>query len=435
MQSIKFTANLPFLFGIFAEISEQFQKQPSLYMKILHTADWHLGKQLHKYGLDEDHRLFLEWLAQTIKERKIDLLLVSGDVFDTANPSNHALAQYYGFLKKLMGADCQVVVTGGNHDSPGVLNAPRELLQFLDIKIVGNVPENIQDELLHIVSPNGEVIVAAVPYLREADLRKSVSGEGYEDRLSALRQGIRGHYEQLANLKDEYFARVPSIAMGHLYVNGASISESERDIHVVGGEAAFSAEFFPSGFDYIALGHIHKPQRISNSDFIRYSGSPIPLSFSERDDSKYVLELTLENNKINKVEALPVPAFRELRCFTGNLDEVEAALKAYTFEALLPSYVEVHVTEPFADPQKELYFSYLLREFDNAPFRIIKPRLSFENRTKGADELFMTGTSIQDLSPREVFQQRLASENLDDKTQGLLAEAFEELWREVAEQN
>lgn len=404
-------------------------------MKILHTADWHLGKQLHKSGLEEDHRLFLEWLAQTIQEHRIDLLLVSGDIFDTANPSNQALCQYYGFLKKLIGTGCHVVVTGGNHDSPGVLNAPRELLHFLDIKVVGNAQENIQDELLHIVSPNGEVVVAAVPYLREADLRKSVSGEGYDDRLSALRQGIRGHYEQLARLKNEYFAGLSFIAMGHLYVNGASISESERDIHVIGGEAAFSADFFPTGFDYIALGHIHKPQRISNSDFIRYSGSPIPLSFSERNDSKYVLELTLENNKISKVEELPVPTFRELRCFTGNLDEVEAALKAYQFMTPLPPYVEVHVTEPFADPQKELYFNYLLREFDNAPFQIIKPRLSFENRTKGADELFMTGTAIQDLSPKDVFQKRLTAESLDDEIKGLLAEAFEELWREVAEQN
>ncbi|MFN8346873.1 MAG: exonuclease SbcCD subunit D C-terminal domain-containing protein [Spirosomataceae bacterium] len=404
-------------------------------MKILHTADWHLGKQLHKYSLEEDHRLFLDWLAQTILEHRIDLLLVSGDVFDTANPSNQALAQYYGFLKKLIGTGCHVVVTGGNHDSPGVLNAPRELLRFLDIKVVGSALENIQDELLHIETPQGEIVIAAVPYLREADLRRSVAGEGYDDRLSAMRLGIRRHYEQLADGKAARFAGLPSVAMGHLYVNGATVSESERDIHVVGGEAAFAAEFFPPGFDYIALGHIHKPQRIQNSDFIRYSGSPVPLSFSEREDNKYVLVLTLENNHIGQVEALPVPVFRELRSFTGGLDEVEAALKAYIFTNQLPSYVEVHVSEPFADPQKELYFTYLMREFDHVPFQIIKPRLSFENRTKGADELFMTGTSILDLTPQEVFQKRIASENLDDETQGLLAEAFEELWREVGEQN
>lgn len=402
-------------------------------MKILHTADWHLGKQLHKYSLEEDQRLFLEWLSDTIQQRSIDLLLISGDIFDTAHPSNLALAQYYGFLKKLIGTDCQVIVTGGNHDSPGVLNAPRELLKFLNIKVVGSALENLGDELLHIHTPKGEVVVAAVPYLREADLRKSVSGEGYEDRLSALRQGIRGHYEKLIDLKTSQFKNLPSIAMGHLYVNGASVSESERDIHVIGGEAAFSAEFFPEGFDYVALGHIHRPQRMGTSEMIRYSGSPIALSFSERNDTKYVLELTLDNAQITKVEAVAVPTFRELRCFNGTIDEVEAALKAYSFSASLSSFVEVHVTEPFADPQKEMYFNYLLQEFDKAPFKIIKPRLSFENRTRGADELFMTGTSIQDLTPKDVFLKRLMAENLDQETQSLLVEAFEEMCQEMNE--
>lgn len=404
-------------------------------MKILHTADWHLGKQLHKYSLEEEQSLFLNWLVALIKEREIDVLLVSGDVFDTANPSNQALAQYYGFLKQLVGTGCHVVVTGGNHDSPGVLNAPRELLRFLDIKVIGNAQDPIEEELVHLVLPKGEVVIAAVPYLRDADLRKSVVGEGYDDRLLALRQGIRGHYEQLAQMCVERYPAQCSIAMGHLYVNGASVSESERDIHVIGGEAAFSAEYFPAGFDYIALGHIHKPQRIANSDVIRYSGSPIPLSFSERDDRKYVLELTLNDNKIQTIEPISVPLFRELRCFTGNLEEVEAALNAYEVTTPLPPYVEIHVTEPFADPQKEVYFGYLIREFETAPFKIIKPRLSFTNRTQGADELYLTGTSIQDLTPKEVFQKRLTAENLDEETQQLLAEAFDELWREVAEQN
>ncbi|HAO48264.1 MAG TPA: exonuclease sbcCD subunit D [Runella sp.] len=404
-------------------------------MKILHTADWHLGKQLHKYSLEEEQSLFLNWLVALIKEREIDVLLVSGDVFDTANPSNQALTQYYGFLKQLVGTGCHVVVTGGNHDSPGVLNAPRELLRFLDIKVIGNAQDPIEEELVHLVLPKGEMVIAAVPYLRDADLRKSVVGEGYDDRLLALREGIRGHYEQLAQLCAERYPAKCAIAMGHLYVNGASVSESERDIHVIGGEAAFSAEYFPTGFDYIALGHIHKPQRIANSDVIRYSGSPIPLSFSERDDRKYVLELTLKDNKIQTIEPISVPIFRELRCFTGNLEEVEAALNAYEVTTLLPPYVEIHVTEPYADPQKEVYFGYLIREFEAAPFKIIKPRLSFTNRTQGADELYLTGTSIQDLSPNEVFQKRLTAENLDEETQQLLAEAFEELWREVAEQN
>lgn len=402
-------------------------------MKILHTADWHIGKQLHRYGLDDDHRLFLEWLAVQIKERQIDLLLVSGDVFDTANPSNQALAQYYGFLRKLIGTGCQVIVTGGNHDSPGVLNAPRELLRFLDVKVVGCISADLADELIHVQTPSGELVVGAVPYLREVDLRRSASGQGYEERVLVVRQGIRQHYQQLADLKHEQFKNLPSVAMGHLYVNGATVSESEREIHVVGGEAAFSSEHFPAGFDYTALGHIHRPQRIADSDFTRYCGSPIMLSFSEREDAKLVLELTLENDKITQIKPLSVPKFRELRSFKGSLDEVWAALQAYTPDTALEALVEVQVEEPHYDPQILLHYELLQQEFVKAPFEIIKPRITFQNRLRGADELFVIGTAIQDLAETEVFEKRLLAENLDPATRQTLLEAFAELLQEVQE--
>jgi len=404
-------------------------------MKILHTADWHIGKQLHSCGLAEDHTFFLDWLAELIRERQIDLLLVSGDVFDTAYPTPQSLRLYYRFLTQLLGTGCQVIITGGNHDSPAVLNAPRELLHHLNIKIVGNALENIADQLIRIESPNGEVVVAAVPYLRDIDLRKSVSGAKYDDRVAILRQGIKQHYQQLADLHQAQYKGLCAVAMGHLYVNGATISESEREIHAIGGQAAFSSEHFPDGFDYVALGHIHKPQRIANSDFIRYSGSPLPLSFSERDDTKFVLELSLQNTQITQIEALPVPVFRQLRSFSGNLDQVEAALKAFAPQTRLESLVEIHVTEPNFDPQIDFYFNQFKQDFGKENFKIIKGRLSYVNRLQGVDELFATGTSIQDLSAREVFAKRLEVEKLDDETRQLLLEAFEEIEREVNEQH
>ena len=403
-------------------------------MKILHTADWHIGKQLHRYGLDDDHALFLNWLAALIQERQIDLLLVSGDIFDTANPSNASLAQYYGFLKQLIGTGCQVVVTGGNHDSPGVLNAPRELLRFLDVKVVGCISNDLSDELIHVQTPRGELVVGAVPYLREVDLRRSASGQGYDERVAMVRQGIRQHYQQLADLKHEQFKNLPSVVMGHLYVNGATVSDSEREIHVVGGEAAFSSEHFPAGFDYTALGHIHRPQRIGNSDLVRYCGSPIMLSFSEREDAKLVLELTLENDKITQIESLPVPKFRALRSFKGSLDEVWAELEAYAPSTPLEALVEIRVEEPDFNPQTELRYGLLKEEFAKSPFKIIQPRLVYLNRLRGADELFVIGTAIQDLAEIEVFEKRLlADETLDETTRQTLLEAFGELLQEVRE--
>ena len=399
-------------------------------MRILHTADWHLGKQLHKYSLEEDHRLFLDWLGSMIEERGIDLLLVSGDVFDTAFPSHSALTQYYTLLQKMIGRQCPVVITGGNHDSPGVLNAPREVLRGLDVRVVGCATENCDDELL-IFDKYG-LAIAAVPYLRDVDLRRSVSGQSYTERAEAIRQGIRQHYQRLADLHKERYKDLTLIGMGHLHVSGALVSESERETHSIGGLAAFGCEHFPEGFEYMALGHIHKPQKLTDS--IRYSGSPIPLSFSERLDPKFVLELTLENGKVQSVETLRVPAFRELRTFTGTIDDVWSQLQAYQPATLLEPLVELNVIEPTFDPQKSVQFDLLLRDFEKAPFRIIKPRLTFENRAKEASELFTVGTNIEDLTPRDVFARRLESEELDEDTRNQLLEAFEQLLEEVQSQ-
>jgi exonuclease SbcD len=396
-------------------------------MKILHTADWHLGKQLHKYSLEEDQSLFLNWLGNLIEERAIDLLLVSGDVFDTAFPSHAALAQYYNFLQRLIGRKCQVVITGGNHDSPGVLNAPRDVLRNLDVRVVGCATEHYEDELL-LFDQYG-LAIAAVPYLRDADLRRSVSGQSYDERTEAIKQGIQQHYQQLADLHKGKYGELTLIGMGHLHVSGATTSDSEREIHAVGGLAAFGSAHFPEEYQYVALGHIHKPQKLT--DRIRYSGSAIPLSFSERNDPKFVVELVLENAKIQSIETMPVPAFRELRSFTGTIDEVWESLRIYAPDTRLEPLVELNVIEPTFDPQKSVRFDMLLQEFSTAPFKVIKPRLTYESSAREADELYTIGTHIEDLSPRDIFIRRLENEDIEEGTRQQLLEAYEQLLEEV----
>lgn len=395
-------------------------------VNIIHTADWHIGKQLHKYSLEEDIHLFLDWLERLIREKEIDLLLVSGDIFDTSFPSNASLSLYYGFLTKLIGSNCRVVITGGNHDSPGLLNAPREILKFLDIKVIGCAPE-IPGENLLLFEDLG-IAVAAVPFLRESDLRRSVAGQSYGDRMDTIREGIKMHYQELVDRHDPD-SGLSLIGMGHLYVHGATTSESERDIHSIGGLAAFGTEHFPGGFEYMALGHIHKPQILASN--IRYSGSPVPLSFSERHDQKYVVQVCLEEGRLSNIEPIAVPLSRELRRISGNLEEVEAELSAYQPATVLEPLIELDVTEPFFDPQKSLRFEQLLRQYDEAPFRIIKPRLTFENRQKEAVELFATGTQIEDLSPAEVFRKKLDEELLEADVKLMLLEAFDELMAEI----
>ncbi len=392
-------------------------------VKVLHTADWHIGKHLHKYSLEEDHRLFFDWLYDEIKAREIDLLLVSGDVFDTAFPSNVSLGTYYGFLTRLLDQKCRIILTGGNHDSPGVLNAPRDILSHLKINVVGDVTGF--PDAAYFAFPEWKIAVGAVPYLRDADLRKSVSGAGYEDRAMLIREGIAKHYIGIKEYHEEQYPEFGLIGMGHLFVAGAEMSESERDIHVVGNLAAFGNEHFPPGFCYMALGHIHKPQKISEN--VRYSGSPIPLSFSERKDPKYVIELQFEEGLLVGTETVPVPAARELCSFSGSLDRVWEQLSCYQSQTILEPLVEVNVTEPEYDPEKSLRFELMLREFEKSSFRIVKPRLTFENRRKDAADLFATGTEIEDLSPRQVFLKRMENEALSGEVRETLLEAFEEL--------
>ena len=156
-------------------------------MRILHTADWHFGKKLHKHDLSEDHQLFLNWLIVLIKEQKIDLLLISGDIFDSANPSIEARTMYYWFLRQLIEIKCKVVITGGNHDSASMLNAPKEILNLLDITVIGGATKEIEDEIISF----NEVIICAVPYLHDADLRKAIEGETGANRIENVRLGIK----------------------------------------------------------------------------------------------------------------------------------------------------------------------------------------------------------------------------------------------------
>lgn len=367
-----------------------------------------------------------------IQKRKIDLLLVSGDIFDTANPKNSALTLYYNFLKELIPLHCHVVITGGNHDAPTLLNAPKEILNLLNIDVIGEATAQIEDELITLKDKTGEpaLQIAAVPYLRDSDIRKAVAGNSYENQLRQISEGIKTHYEAISALLNP---EVPSIAMGHLYVQGVSTSESEREVHAIGGVAAFTSDNFPKTFDYVALGHIHKPQRIADSDFIRYCGSPISLSFSERKDQKYVIELTLEDGKFRTPELVEVPRFRELKRIQGTTDEVWKSLETYQSPAQLPALLEILVQEDTYSPEHTVRFNLLTQEFENRDFRIVISKLSYAHQISGITQLFTVGESIGTLTPKEVFQKRLDTEQIDPETQHELSLAFDELLQEVLE--
>ena len=175
-------------------------------MKILHTSDWHLGRTLYsKKERQEEHTAFLEWLLKTIKENSIDLVLIAGDIFDTASPSSTSQKMYYDFLIKVRTAGCEnVIVVGGNHDSASFLNAPKDILAALNVSVIGNASENIEDEIVIIKDSkeNPLIIVCGVPFLRERDISRFAEGENYSDRSKRINENIKKHYREIAELAE-----------------------------------------------------------------------------------------------------------------------------------------------------------------------------------------------------------------------------------------
>lgn len=398
-------------------------------MKILHTADWHIGKRLHKNELSQDFTLFISWLGKTIEENQVDVLLVSGDIFDLANPSSEARRQYYRALMHLKKFNCKLILTGGNHDSPAMLDAPKEILKELDMHVIGGLPEDPEDLVIPVTGRSGEIelIVAAVPYLRDADLRSSAEGNKYEDRLAAIRQGIKTTFERTAEICHAKFPNIPAVAMGHLFAAGAETSESERDIQI-GNQAAFNALQFGDYFKYLALGHIHKPQRINAAVPAFYSGSPLPLSFSERKDEKRIL--ILDTGKGWEPESVPVPVFRSLIKVSGTLEQLQQKLQAPGEKKELDSMIEIELTEENYDAVKIIQLEEMIADFKVPGFEIVKHRVNFKNQLRGAGDIYKS-QQLEDLNPREVFQELMGKHLYDAETDIEILSAFDELLEEV----
>jgi DNA repair protein SbcD/Mre11 len=302
-------------------------------MKILHTSDWHLGRALYGRKRYDEYEAFLNWLAALIESEDIDVLLVAGDVFDNSTPSNYAQELYYRFLCRVAASPQRhVVVTAGNHDSPSFLNAPRELLKFLNIYVVGYASASPEDEVIVIDGPDREpqLIVCAIPYLRDRDIRTAEAGESLEDKERKIIDGIKAHYRRVYETAEERRSAlkktVPIVAMGHLYTAGGQTVDGDgvRELYI-GSLLKVGTDVFPESIDYLALGHLHIPQMVGGSDFIRYSGSPLPIGFGEAGQEKSVV-LAEFSDKEPKVAKIPVPRFQELKTLRGDWETLAQGL-------------------------------------------------------------------------------------------------------------
>lgn len=396
-------------------------------MKILHTSDWHIGRALYGRKRYEEFERFLDWLIGCIEAEGVEALLIAGDVFDNGTPSNRALELYYRFLCRCAGAGCRhVVVTAGNHDSPSLLNAPREVLRFLNVHVVGCMAEAAEDELVVLHDAHGKpgLIVCAVPYLRDRDIRRAEAGETFEDKGRKLVEGIRDHYRQAGEAalarRSALGGNLPIIAMGHLFTSGGRTIEGDgvRELYV-GTLGQVRADIFPNCFDYLALGHLHVAQRVNGSDVRRYSGAPIPMSFGEAGQRKIVVAVNVDTDGVT-VQEITVPCFQPLATVRGDWKRITEQIAELKRDAS-PVWLEViyEGEEVIGELQERL------RELiDGSSLEILRARnMRLVERTLSR---MATEETLDDLTVDDVFARCLAAHEVPQEQQAELVAVFRE---------
>jgi exonuclease SbcD len=407
-------------------------------MKILHTADWHLGHQLHGHDRRFEHDAFLYWLSDTLKAREIDALLVAGDLFDTANPPASAWQQLYRFLARLRAEmpRLNMVLIGGNHDSPSKLDAPHELLRAFDLHLVGSISRDSEGKLetdrllVPLQDREGNIAAwcAAVPFLRSSDLRVESLEEG-QDRLI---EGVRQVYaEVLAEGRARCGEDLPLIAMGHAYLAAGQLSElSERRV-LGGNQHALPAELF-AGADYTALGHLHLAQ--SPAEGVHYSGSPLPLSLAEANYNHQVLEVTLARGKLAGLERIPVPrAVEMIRLPQSTLDDALKAIASLELPACpqeAQPFLEVRLLLP--KPEARIR-ERILAAIADKPVRLARISTQYQGSGEGLAD-GRERRRLDEISPTEVFRLCYQRQFEGEPEAGLVA-SFEEILEQVKESN
>ncbi len=397
-------------------------------MRLIHTSDWHLGHRFHGRKRYEEQERFLDWLAGLIEDQLIDVLLVAGDVFDSTTPGSRALTLYYRFLHRLAGSSCRhVILIGGNHDSPALLEAPRELLRQLQIHVVGAVDDNLDKEVLLLRDNDGqaELLVCAVPFLRDRDIRTSAAGESLEEKGVKLQQGVKEHFQQVClaaeRLRQDIDPTLPLVVLGHLFVAGGRTVEGDgvREL-AIGGLNRIEGSSFPESIDYLALGHLHLAQQVAGSETRRYCGAPLPMSFNEADQPKQILAVHCEGRSMT-VAPIVVPCFQQLVSLRGDLPALLdglVQLKAAASSAWLELHYEGQEVLPNLRAQ-------LVAAVEDSALSILRIRNSriYDFALQQAAE----GESLDDLSITEVFERCLESGQLEENQRLTARGAFTEI--------
>lgn len=416
-------------------------------MRVLHTSDWHLGNELHGKKRYKEFQSFLNWMLDILTHYKIDYLLIAGDIFDTVMPKNEIQRMYYEFLSHVhKNTPCRhIIITSGNHDSASLIDAPEQLLKICnETHVVGRARANPDDEVFILNAPDGhpELIVCAAPFLHERDVRATYAHERIDEAQDAKRDGIAKRYRKQAEyaqqLRQIIGNDIPIIAMGHLYVSGSTCTGSERPI--VGNLCGVDSNVFSPVFDYVALGHIHHAQDVSNHPKVRYSGAPIPLGFDEAKTQKSLTLLEFSpHNRTPEISTIPVPVFQRLETLEGNSLKIIRE-KIRDLSALPPAPCEMQQPDDLSLPIW-IQIRYTGDQFISNLGEQLKQDIETQ---KNIDCLCITSSvltqkylslssdvSISDLDEIDVFRKMLEDKNIPIEQRKSLETAFLTLLEQV----
>ncbi|NOY91256.1 MAG: exonuclease subunit SbcD [Deltaproteobacteria bacterium] len=405
-------------------------------MRILHTSDWHLGISTGPVSRLEEQAAFLDWLGRVLAEREVDALIVAGDIFDSMHPSAEAQALYFRFLAGVGGTGVRsVVVVGGNHDSASGLDAPRALLEAVDVTVVGGVPveERRVERMLVPLRLRGSAdddppaaICLAMPYVHEYRLGVRTTDLDLEGTRAAFRQAFGALYTQLADAAVAQFGDLPLVATGHLTL-GANVRREDypQEIHQVGSIDALPSSILDARIRYAALGHIHRSLPVDKPR-AWYSGSPIPYATTEMSARRQVLLVEIEGEAAPTVEPLPVPQQRDLVELLGTPDDVVERLAKLTWETQLPPLVHarVQVEAPESSLVQKLNDALLEHDEDRRPILVEVQQRALAPPT---DTQAKTTPVLDELEPRQVFEMLCEARGHVGETRAALLRAFAQI--------
>ncbi|TMO01768.1 exonuclease SbcCD subunit D C-terminal domain-containing protein [Pseudoalteromonas sp. S558] len=409
-------------------------------MKVLHTSDWHLGQQFYEHDRRVEHQAFFTWLLATLVEQQIDLLLVAGDIYHTATPSANAENQLYQFIKdaKKQCPELHVIIIAGNHDSANRILAAQPLLAQFDTHVVGRFDVATPNKAVITINTNGKrAVIVAMPFLRASD----VSSISQTQNGSSYAQGVAKAYElaleHAAHINEQHS---PLIVMGHLHAKGGDISsDSERNL-VIGGEESISANVFGKQANYVALGHLHKAQQVAKSDVIRYSGTPIPMSFSERNYTHQVNVVEFITDKkqhiSTTVNPLYIPRSADVIVLPKGecvpLSELCEQIKALdTAQNTIAPYLRVKLKSSDTDTTFREQIEQAL-EGKHIKFCGIE-RVREQSANNEDDTVFEDLSEVEMLNPLNLLEQAfandkdMAGQSVPDELKALLSDVINEL--------